>query len=87
MLPFLKPKKISSIIIARRGKDTASEMSNETEAPSSKVHEGLKSAAEDVINAIESKSAIDLASALQSFFEMCGEMPAEEDAAPESSEE
>lgn len=70
MLPFLEPKRITSSIIARRGKPDL-ESSPEVEAPGQEVHPALKSAAEDILSAIEHKSVIDLAKAIQSAYDVC----------------
>lgn len=78
MLPFLEPKKTVSIIIARRGKPDL-ESQPEVEAGEDKIHPDLKEAAEDVMRAIQSKSVIDLAKALQSAFQICDAMPHDED--------
>lgn len=70
MLPFLEPKKTISVIMARRGKkdlETAPEM----EAPGSSMNPALKSAAEDVMRALESKSVIDLGKAMQAAYDAC----------------
>lgn len=77
-LPFLDRKKMSSVIASRRGKSPDIEVNPEVEAPGSEMDPGLKSAAEDILRAIESKSVIDLAKAIQSAFEICGSMPQEE---------
>lgn len=70
-LPFLDRKKMSSVISSRRGKSPDIEVNPEVEAPGSEMDPGLKSAAEDLLRAIESKSVIDLAKALKAAIEMC----------------
>lgn len=80
MLPFLDKKRISSVIIAQRGKDNV-EVSPEVESGEG-VDEGLKQAAEDVLRAINSNSVVDLAHALKAAYEMCAsceESPVQED--------
>jgi hypothetical protein len=72
MLPFLAPKKMVSIIAARRGKPGV-EVASEQEAPGAEMHPGLKAAAEDILRAVEHKSVLDLASALQAAYEICGQ--------------
>lgn len=74
MLPFLKPKKMASVIIATR-KPNGSVMPEHEEGES---EPGLMSAAEDLISAIHSKDASAAASALQAAFEMMEEQPHEE---------
>lgn len=78
MLPFLEPKKISSVIIARRGKPDL-ETSPEVDMGEDKVDPGLKEAAEDMMRAFESKSVIDLAKALKSAYEICDSYPEDHD--------
>ena len=71
MLPFLEPKKITSIIIARRHKPDL-EANPEMEAPGHEdVHPALKDAAADILSAMEHRSVIDLAKALQSAYDAC----------------
>ncbi len=70
MLPFLDSKKIVSVIAARKGKSDM-EVKPEVEAVGGEIDPGLKSAAEDIMRAIESKSVIDLASAIKAAFEVC----------------
>jgi hypothetical protein len=77
MLPFLEPKKITSVIIARHGKPDL-ETHSEEESPDSDLDPGMKMAAEDVMRAFESKSVIDLAKALHSAFQIFDSMPHEE---------
>lgn len=78
MLPFLEPKKASTTIIAKLGKPTSIEVPNEIEGSENKIDPALKKASEDILMAIESKSVIDLAHALQSAFDICDSMPHEE---------
>lgn len=77
MLPFLEPKKITSVIIARRGKPDL-EASPEVDMSEDSMDPGLKEAAEDVMRAFETKSVTDLAKALKSVFEICDASPHEE---------
>lgn len=77
MLPFLEPKKMTSVIIARRGKPDL-ETAPEVDMSQDKMDPAMKAAAEDVMRAIEGKSVHDLARALQSAFEICDSMPHEE---------
>jgi alcohol dehydrogenase YqhD (iron-dependent ADH family) len=77
MLPFLNSKKIVSVIAARKGKPGV-EVSPEVEGPGEGIDAGLKEAATDLLSAIERKSVIDLAKALQAAFEICGDMPEDE---------
>jgi hypothetical protein len=69
-------KKIATILMARMnkdGKETASNMLPEEDVDAD--GEGLKAAAEDIIRAMDSKSAMALADAMKSFFMMCDAMP------------
>lgn len=74
MLPFLKPKKISSVIIASRKKD-GTVMPEHEEGENDA---GLMAAAEDLISAVHSKDSSAVASALKAAFEIMEEMPHEE---------
>lgn len=75
MLPFLDRKKITSILI-KRGDKPLMEAPNEMDAPENdEVDPGLESAAEDILRAVESRSARELAKALKAAFEMCGNGP------------
>lgn len=70
MLPFLRPEKMSSVIIARRTKDGIKDEHEEGEHES-----GLMSAAEDLIKAVHSKDIKAVASALKSAFEISDSEP------------
>lgn len=71
MLPFLKPKKISSIIIARSKPQGGVEpMHEENEAQPE-----LLGAAESLLSAIASKDAHEVAEAFQSMFQICESYP------------
>lgn len=82
-LPFLEPKKITSIIIARRGKNPDLEAAPEVEAPGSEMNPALKMAAEDILSAIDARSPMDLAKAIKSAYEACEGEPHEEAGEPE----
>lgn len=69
MLPFMAPKKMTSLIMARRGKSPDLEVAPEVEAPGSKMNPALKTAAEDFLSAVDSRSPIDLAKAFQAAFD------------------
>lgn len=75
-------KKAATIILAKRdgnGKETsAPAMPEESLNPEM---EGLKAVAEDIMRAINSKSAHDLSQALKAFVEMCD---SDDDASPEN---
>jgi hypothetical protein len=86
MLPFLDPKKIASAAMTVKGGKTM-EHNPEVEAPDSDMDGGLKSAAEDVLMAIEHKSVMDLAKALKSAFMILDAMPHEEGEHEEEAEE
>ena len=73
MLPFLEPKKMSSMVIARHGKsdlDAHPEIDHDDS-----IDPDMKEAAADVMRAFESKSVIDLAKALHSAFMIFDAMP------------
>lgn len=76
MLPFMPSKKIAQVIVNKRGKDL--DQTAEVEAPSSDLSPELKSAAEDLLAAIQGKSAIGIAQALKAAFEQLDEEPHEE---------
>lgn len=78
MLPFLEPKKMSSVIIARRGKSDI-ESSPEVDMSEDKLDPGLKEAAEDMMRAFESKSVLDLAKAFKAAHEICESYPHEDE--------
>lgn len=68
-LPFLQPKKIVSVIVARRGKSSM-EVNPEVSAPGSEMDMGLKEAATDLLRALDEKSPLGVASALKAAFEI-----------------
>lgn len=74
MLPFLEPKNMSSIIIAKRKHDGAIK----DDHIDGEEDQSLIVAAEDLIRAIEGKNATALAAAIKSAFEICDAMPHEE---------
>lgn len=76
-LPFLEPRKMSAMIIARRGKPDL-ETAPEIEAPGHEMNPEIKDAGQRVMSAFEAKSVVDLCKALQDFFEACDSMPHEE---------
>lgn len=61
---------------ARHGHNT--EVKPEMEMGEDKVHPELKEAAEDILRAIQNKSVIDLARALEMAFYVCDSYPHEE---------
>ncbi len=77
MLPMFAPKKIVSVISARRGKPDV-DVAAEVEAPGSEMDPGLKAAAEDLLSGMQNKSVMDIAKALRAAFEVCDAMPHEE---------
>lgn len=66
MLPFLGPKKISSVIVAGRKPDG----SLNPQGDEGEMDAGLMSAAEDLIQAVHAKDATAVASALKAAFQM-----------------
>lgn len=77
MLPFLKPEKMASVIVARRKKD-GSVLPEHAEGQHPPE---LMSAAEDLIRAVQEKSASAVASALKNAFDV---LEAREPEEPES---
>ena len=73
-LPFLKPEKMASIIVANRKKDGSIQTSHEQ----GEQKPELMSAAEDLIRAVHAKEASKVASALKAAFDLCDAEPHEE---------
>lgn len=73
MLPFMQPKKITSVLVGKKNPDSSLELE-----ASEEMDAGIMSAAEDLIRAVHSKDAKAVAGALQSAFEMMDAMPHEE---------
>ncbi len=71
MLPFLDKKASVGTIIQQRGKSDLVGANSEVEAPDSEMDPALKACAEDILRAIDSKSVMDLVSALRAFNEIC----------------
>lgn len=78
MLPFLDKKKIVSVIASRRGKKPDIEVNSEMSAPNSDMPSELKDVSHDLLAAIEAKSPIDIAKALQKAFKCCDKEPHKE---------
>ncbi len=78
MLPFLSPKSVASVISSRKGKHPDMEVKIEHEAAGGEIDPELKTAAEDVLRAIENKSVVDLANALEAIFHIADKEPHEE---------
>ncbi len=72
MLPFLKPKPQTGIIVETRKSDGGSKPDESEE------NHGLTACAEDLIRAVHAKDAKAVASALQAAFEVCESYPHEE---------
>lgn len=66
MLPFLQPKKMAGIIMAKVKPEGGMEVQGEE----GEMHPGYLAAAEALISAIHSKDATNVAKVLQEFFEM-----------------
>jgi hypothetical protein len=65
-------KKAVGIIIAKAGKpDKQAEGPEEDQGEQPEDSEGMKTAAEEILSAVESKDASALVEALKSFYEMC----------------
>lgn len=71
MLPFLKPEKITSVIVANR-KPNGSVMPSHEEGDENAA---LHSAAEDLIRAAHAKDIPQVANALRAAFEICRSEP------------
>lgn len=74
MLPFLKPKKITSIIIAKHKPEGGIEPMHEEDEEMPE----LVGAAESLISAVHSKDAKAVAEALKAAFEVCDAYPHQE---------
>ncbi len=77
MLPFMKPKAMTGLIISKRKPDDKPE---ETHSEGNE-NQGLEAAAEDLIRAVHSKDAKAVAAAMRAAFEICGSYEAQEDGA------
>lgn len=74
MLPFLQPKKMASVMMAKRKKDGSHEIQHEEGGH----HPALMSAADDLIRAVHSKDSHGVASAMKAGHEvMNAQMPDE----------
>lgn len=81
MLPFLKPRQVAGVIIAKRKPDGGTV----TEAPEGDDMQPLEAACDDILRAIGAKDSKQLASAIQAAFEICDSQPHEE--GPHTNEE
>jgi hypothetical protein len=81
MLPFLKPRQQTGLIVSTRKPDGGSEESH-TEG---QEDEGLHACSEDLIKAIHSKDAHGVTAAIKAAFEILDSMPHEE--GPHTNEE
>lgn len=71
MLPFLKPRQMTAIVIAKQKPEGSIEDQGDP-------LEGLNVAASDLIKALGAKDAVAVAQALKAAFEICDSMPHEE---------
>lgn len=78
MLPFLNRRKTVSTILAKRGNGPGTEVAPEIEAGGSEQPEGLRSAMEDFLDAVDRRSAVDMAKAFREGFQACEASPHEE---------
>lgn len=85
MLPFLREKKIANLIIAHRKPNGETDLDSEKDE-SIDHNSALKSAASDLMAAMEKKDVMGVMAALNSFFEIRETLPHEE-AEHEESEE
>ena len=74
MLPFLKPKNLASVILAKRKPEGGMDIGGEE----GEEDAGLSSAAEELISAIHSKDSAAVATALRNAFEILESEPHEE---------
>jgi hypothetical protein len=82
MLPFLKPQKVASVILAARKPDGSIEIKGEEGE-----HEpGLIEAAHELINAVHGKDSNAVASALKAAFEIMESEPHDENEQDEGKE-
>ena len=71
ILPFLKPKKVAGLIIAKRKPDGSKQEMYE----GGEENSGLEACAEDLMRALNSKDAKAVAEALKAAFEICDAAP------------
>lgn len=71
MLPFLAPKKIASVIVAK----TKPTGGIEPKGEEGEHDPALMSAAEDLISAVHMKDAVAVADALRAAFDICDSEP------------
>lgn len=79
MLPFLEPKKVAGGIISQRGKPDLA-VNPETPAPDSDVDPAMQSIGEDILRAVNDKSPIGIAKALQASWDIYMNQPEESEA-------
>lgn len=84
MLPFFHPKRAVAVIVARRGKP---DVEVKSEAGGKDLPDGLLECAEDMLRASDERSAIGLAQALKSAFQILESQPHEEADSEEEGEE
>lgn len=75
MVPFLKPKHISAVIIAKHKPEGGIEDMHEE----GEDHPALMSAAEDLISAVQMKDAKAVAEALKAAFQIVDSEPMEDE--------
>lgn len=75
MLPFMKAKKLSSVLMAKTKPEGGMEMM----APEDDTNHAMLSASEDLISAVHSKDATLVAAALEAAYDIC---ESREDQAP-----
>lgn len=76
MLPFLKNKQVATLIRSQRGQ-SAQDLKPEMVTQSDGMPDGLMAVSEDLLKALEDKSAHGVAAALRKVYELC-DVPAEE---------
>lgn len=74
MLPFLKPRQVAGVIIAKRKPDGGTE----TQGQEGDEMQPLEAACDDIQRALAAKDSKQLAEAIKAAFEICDSMPHEE---------
>ena len=75
MLPFLQPKRITSIIVQRANKSNLHDVKPEHEIEKDEEHLGLEACAEDLLKAIDERSIMGIKKALKNAFEILDSEP------------
>lgn len=84
MLPWLEPKKMSSVIIQRRGKSDLHDAATEVPADKSNHNQSLETACEDLLKAIDERSVLSMTKAFKDAFDALESQPHEEYEEPDA---